>query len=117
AHEELTSRTNATRIVWIGGRLGAAVAAQATHRVARAPERVVLWDPIVDGSAYLEELAALHAHSLEISYAGVDAAWRALPATQLECMGFELGRRLPESLEALTAATFPAPRALRCELI
>ena len=117
AHEELVSRTNATRIVWIGARLGAAVAAQATYRLTRVPERVVLWDPIIDGRAYLEELAALHARSLEISYAGVDDAWRTLPTAELECMGFELGRRFRDSLDALTVATFPAPRALRCELL
>ena len=117
AHEELATRTNATRVVWFGARLGAAVAAQASYRVARPPERLVLWDPIVDGSAYLAELTALHARSLEISYAGVDDAWRALPAAELECMGFELGRPLRESLAALTAATFPEPRAARCEVI
>jgi len=117
AHEELASRTNATRIVWLGARLGAAVAAQATYRVGRPPERLVLWDPVVDGSAYLGELAALHARALEISYAGVGDEWRELPPAALECMGFELGRALSESLGALAAATFPAPRASRCELI
>ena len=117
AYEELLSRSGSSRAAWLGARLGAPLVARATHRAARTPERVVLWDPIVDGGAYLAEIGALHERTLEISYAGVQPLWRAFPRSASECMGFELAQPLQEGLRALTPETFAAPRALRCEVI
>ena len=59
AIEELQAASGCDRVSVVGIRLGAtlaAVRAQGDDRV----ERAVLWDPIVSGAAYLEELAEQH---------------------------------------------------------
>lgn len=60
AAEQLQTTSGARRLVAIGLRLGATLAALATSRGALRLRHVVLWDPIVDGAAYLRELAAAH---------------------------------------------------------
>jgi len=56
AKGELVRRTCATRVTAIGVRLGATLLSNARLDVAR----LVVWDPIVEGSAYYAELADLH---------------------------------------------------------
>ncbi|MDE2433649.1 MAG: alpha/beta hydrolase [Burkholderiales bacterium] len=64
AHRELAQRTRAGRITWIGARLGASAALVAAQREPSALAQLVLWEPILDGSAYLRQLAQDHAHSI-----------------------------------------------------
>lgn len=59
AAEELRG-TPPRKLVAIGLRLGATLAALASSRGALRLRHLVLWDPIVDGSAYLRELATMH---------------------------------------------------------
>jgi pimeloyl-ACP methyl ester carboxylesterase len=59
AVEELTSLSGATRVTLIGLRLGATLAAHASRGLARTIDGLVLWDPVTDGHAYVQELYAL----------------------------------------------------------
>lgn len=63
AAEELRRRSRATEYVLFGLRLGGTIAALAASRSAIG--RVIQWDPVIDGRAYLQELAASHARYLE----------------------------------------------------
>ena len=59
AVEELTSLSGATRVTLVGLRLGATLAAQASRDLGKTIDGLVLWDPITDGSAYIQELYAM----------------------------------------------------------
>lgn len=122
AHEELTRRSGSLRSIWMGARLGATLATQATAQVNQPPHRLVLWQPIVNGADYLRELAELHVQTLDNSYAGSVRPWRdMIPAgrrpADRECIGFELGDALRSQLSELTPATLTSPRTWHCALI
>lgn len=68
AHQELQRRSNATRFVWVGMRLGACVALQAARSAPTDLARLVLWDPVLDGSRYLAYLRERHISTLENEY-------------------------------------------------
>lgn len=56
AAEEVMNLANTTRVTIVGLRLGATLAAQASIDLGQAASGLVLWDPIVDGQAYVDEL-------------------------------------------------------------
>lgn len=58
AAAELARRSGVDRLALVGLRLGATLAALAAERL--CPRHLVLWDPVVDGAAYLRELATAH---------------------------------------------------------
>ena len=60
AAERLRAVSGATRIAVIGLRLGAALAMLASARGDLRARHLLLWDPVVDGAAYLRELIAQH---------------------------------------------------------
>jgi uncharacterized protein len=59
AAERVREATGAARVATVGLRLGATLAALASGRGERV-RHLVLWDPVVDGRAYLDELVAQH---------------------------------------------------------
>lgn len=60
AADELRAASGAKRVVVIGLRLGATLAALATRGGALRPRHLLLWDPVVDGAAYLRQLVDAH---------------------------------------------------------
>lgn len=60
AAEELRAASGVRKLVAVGLRLGGTLAALATARGALRLRHLVMWDPVVDGTAYLRELAAQH---------------------------------------------------------
>jgi pimeloyl-ACP methyl ester carboxylesterase len=56
AIDELKDTCDAPRVNLVGLRLGATLAAQVAARRARDTQSLVLWDPVVRGATYLEEL-------------------------------------------------------------
>lgn len=101
AHAELLRRSRATRSVWVGARLGGTIAAMAVDGTERPADRLVLWEPISDGPAYLDELARGHAAAL------AEADGRSLngtiPALADEAIGFGLGKSMLAQLEGIDA--------------
>src|SRR5664279_138078 len=61
AHEELQASSGLSRVVWTGLQYVATLAALATQFVKRPIAGLILWDPVVEGSAYLAELTERHA--------------------------------------------------------
>ena len=122
AHDELVRRSGAGRIVWVGARIGATLAVMASNAVARPPHRMVLWEPVVDGSGYLSEMARRHLQNLESAHCSPEPPWPEIRASierelDREGMGFELGAELRDQLARLTPLSMPTPRALGCDLI
>lgn len=59
AAQELKDMSGVKRISLVGLRLGAALAAQATTEGLNVKD-LVLWDPVVSGKSYIDELEAMH---------------------------------------------------------
>lgn len=109
AHQELQQRAMSQQTVWVGARLGASLAALASSRATRAPDRLVLWEPIVDGPAYLRELAEGHARAIANDLLGTKKSIPAIP--QGEAIGFGMGEALIRQLGALNSAAFASIQA------
>jgi len=106
AHRELLRRCGARLTTWFGARLGGQLALRACMQAAPPVQRLVLWDAVFDGRAYLEELGRAHVAELELGHNIPDAAWRrAIKRDPLafsgECLGFAIPARLREQLLAL----------------
>jgi hypothetical protein len=89
AHDALTRRSGAGRIAWIGLRLGACIAISAAAMTPTPPAQVLLWDPVIDGRRYLEELSAYHAF------------WTSRRGIRSEALGFLLPERLRQQVAAI----------------
>ena len=64
ALRELAQRSGARRVTCVSGRLGAVIAARAATGLAEL-QRLVFWDPIVNGADYLALLRVKHVDALE----------------------------------------------------
>jgi uncharacterized protein len=106
AHEELAATAEVNRIAWVGLRYGATLALLAAEKVARPLADVILWDPVVSGAAYLNELVEMHA-----AFMGDDlVGWKPGPDAGAEALGFPLGRELRDAMSALDLTGAPARR-------
>jgi uncharacterized protein len=125
AHRELLRRSGAQEVTWFGARLGASLALKAARASAPRVKRLVLWDTVLDGRMYLEELGRVQLDELELSHSIPDPAWRrALARDPLalsgECLGYaiapllrsqilELRADSPPELEPVTASILAQP--------
>jgi pimeloyl-ACP methyl ester carboxylesterase len=115
AHDELHRRSNAQQIVWIGMRLGGTIALRAAHSAPAELSKLIVWDPIIDGGAYLEYLRERHLDSLENEYSlplKPNPRELALDNSYLrdEAIGFALSPELRRELIALRGNAHAWPR-------
>ncbi len=110
--------------VWISLRLGALLAAAASVATPASAhvDSLVLWEPVVDGKAYLQELARadrdgrLGAYSMDSrKYARL--ASEPLPAVPDEVLGFPLPAALRDQLLAAEGQAFSQARCARITYI
>jgi hypothetical protein len=116
ADAALRERTGATRTCWLGLRLGATLAALASARAIAPPERLILWDPIVDGRAWLGALAVDHAAALATAFGGAPSSERLVdddPDRAHQSLGFALPRALRDGVAAIDASVYRTARADR----
>jgi uncharacterized protein len=106
AVEELKDTSGVPKVSLVGLRLGATLAALTASRRPDI-DRIVLWDPVLDGQAYLDDLRDLHASWLR-DRLGAKAA--ADPA-RAELIGFPLTEAIHRQLVAATLTPLPALRA------
>src|SRR5437660_8787394 len=104
AIDELKDMSGATKVTLVGLRVGAALAALTAAR-RRDVERVVLWDPVVDGAAYVAALKVLQAGWLE-DRLGRNAV---VSAGDDELMGFPLTESGLRELTVLNMDPLPPP--------
>ena len=109
AHRELAARSAKTSVAWVGVRLGASLCALAAQAPRAQLQQIVMWEPVILGSAYLASLSGNpHGH----------AGDRAAPASDtIESMGFTLPDRFKNELRSLNLATLDAPKAARTTVI
>ncbi len=113
ADQELRQRAAGSRVSWVGARLGATLAALASTNASRPPDTLVLWEPILDGVAYLKELAKADAKSLD----GVLQKPAEPQAPNTEFIGFGVGPKLVAQIEQLDIAPLSAARARQTVVI
>jgi amino acid adenylation domain-containing protein len=122
ANDELAGRAGSARVVWVGLRLGASLAALASRSAARAPAHLVLWDPVLDGAAYLTQLADAHIAARKEAFGRrwhIESRTRALAAEEAkaEAIGFPLTPTLKSELGALSLSWLRGARAGRITLV
>ena len=112
ASAELTRRSGTERCSWLGLRLGASLAALASAQALLPPDKLLLWDPVLDGAPYLAELAQAHHAELKFLH---DAPWPAPKSSadsQLtEALGFPVHEALRRQLLALSPSALARLRA------
>lgn len=96
AHDELVRRSGATDITWVGLRYGANLALTASTRPVRLL-RLVLWDPLLKGKEYLDELSETHARYMKAELEG----WQASPETAGEALGWPITAGMRLAMEEL----------------
>ena len=107
AAARLKQATGAARISLVGLRFGATLAALASETL--APRHLVMWDPIVNGRAYLDEIAAQHATYMREE---LGPAWHARAHVHVhEAMGTPIGDGLAREIAAIDLATVPPTTA------
>jgi pimeloyl-ACP methyl ester carboxylesterase len=111
AIEELKDTAGVTRVSLIGLRMGATLAAMAAAR-RRDIDRLVLWDPALDGRGYIEELTTLQRVWLEDRMGAVPAS-----VGRDELIGFVLTDAIRAEFEAATLSPFPKVNAKSVDLM
>ena len=109
ADGELRSLSGAATTTWLGMRLGATIALSAAANAPGGLARLVLWDPVLDGSRYLEHLRQRHVATLEAAFSlpqRPSFTEQARDPTRFcdEAMGFALPAALRDQLRQLSPA-------------
>ncbi|QIM51884.1 alpha/beta fold hydrolase [Hydrogenophaga crocea] len=107
AHQQLAG-DGSVPVHWFGMGLGAVIALRAALLAPMPPRHLVLWEPVLDGPAYLEALLAGHRQELAMMFAQPWAQLRASgkvqePQVPGDVLGFALGERLVAGLRELGA--------------
>jgi exosortase A-associated hydrolase 2 len=103
AVREVTEISNAHRVTLVGLRFGALLAARVAPSLSQVVDRLILWDPVLDGDAYLRELFQT-CHELA-SYERHPSTRRPVPRPAEEGGGFELlGYPMTDRMMQETAA-------------
>lgn len=107
ADEVLRRSSSHGAVLWFGLRLGAALALDASRTAARAPDAIALCDAVVDGAAYLRELAHVDRQAQLRAFSMTPANGKrirqlAVPDVPSEVLGFELSGELRSQLAGLS---------------
>ena len=110
AADALRAETGLSKVVVIGLRLGATLAALSAQRGLLKAAHVLLWDPVIDGAAHLQELERAHRDYMRAELG--DAAPTDSGAPLQEVLGTPLTSELRAELSAIDlAAAMPASAA------
>lgn len=116
AHAELVRQVGDLPITWYGARMGATLAAAAAARGGiETPDRLVLWDTVLDGADWLRELCREHLSIVEQFFCIPPRDLRRRFAANPEAfadspLGFEMSARLLDQLHRLSADSVDLPR-------
>ena len=111
AAQKLLDVSGARGIALVGLRFGASLAMLATARGVLKPRHLLMWDPIVDGGAYLRELVAQH-HSYmreEIGPSWEDRSRKHADGTPAEAFGAPITMGLAQALRGIDLAALSPP--------
>ncbi|RKH18696.1 alpha/beta fold hydrolase [Corallococcus praedator] len=110
---ELQDMTGVQRVALVGMRLGAALAVRAAAE-GLSTAGLVLWEPLVEGAAYLKELELLQARrATRTLFPQLDSPLE----VREELLGFAFPRALRDDILALDLAAMPAWPSTRTHLV
>ena len=115
AADRLKSASGAARLAVVGLRFGATLATLAGARGDLRLRHLVLWDPVVDGAAYIRELAQQHRVYMreEIGDGWVDRLELAADGMPVEAIGTPVGQALGGQIAEIDlSVTLPAAEQL-----
>lgn len=103
AADRLRTASGVARVTVVGLRFGATLAMLASARGELRPRHLVLWDPVVDGAAYLRELVAQHRAYMraEIGDGWQDRLRIAADGAPAEALGAPIGAVLGSQIAAI----------------
>lgn len=113
---ELKDMAGVTKVSLVGLRFGGAIAATApvqAHKV----RKLVLWDPVVRGTAYLENLRRLHHSMLKDHKCYIDPWLQREDGEPTELFGFRFSSKMLADIEAVDLLDQKAFSAARIFLI
>lgn len=113
AMRTLQATARAARIRMFGVALGATLAVLAAAKQPAAVESILAWEPIIDGTAYLQALMATHRREIASAF---DLSWSEVqtrfgepePQVPGRLLGFELGPAMVDALAAFKALPLAA---------
>lgn len=99
ADTRLRALSGCHEIIWLGLRLGGTMALQAAceHPDLPQPARIILWEPVLDGPAYLQHLSTMHEF------------WTRQRDVTTEALGFLLTTRIRRHIQAITPTQLALP--------
>jgi uncharacterized protein len=115
AADRLRSASGAARLAVVGLRFGATLATLAGARGDLRLRHLVLWDPVIDGAAYVRELAQQHRAYMreEIGDDWVDRLELAADGMPVEAIGTPIGQALGGQIAEIDlSVTMPAAEQL-----
>lgn len=95
AHDFLCGLSKSSKVVWVGLRYGASLSLLASQEPIAGLAHLVMWDPVLRGDMYLDELWRDHCSSLASDL----ESW--LPGLPREALGFPITATLDAQLRAL----------------
>jgi hypothetical protein len=113
ADTELRRLAACGEVVWVGARLGATLAMQAGTQAEKPPARIVAWEPVIDGRAYLHELAHEHVRAISSPYRAPVAPASDRPDG--EALGFAMSAALIDEIACIdegSVAAWSGPKAV-----
>ena len=113
AHAEVSKLSGNAMTSWLGLRLGGSIAAAASLRVAKRPNQLVLWDPVADGAAYIQELEAAHVDGIAFLAHWNHKKLEQITTTSKQCevMGFPISSALRQQIGDLSLSTFTTAKS------
>ena len=115
ANTELQHRSSCSQVLWCGIRLGGTLAAMASARATPSPDGLLLWDPVIDGRHYREQLANDHARMIQQGFDRQPVGVELRPAN--EALGFAMGAEMNRQLLALRPDDLLVARARRISIV
>jgi pimeloyl-ACP methyl ester carboxylesterase len=113
AADELKDASGASKLSFVGLRLGGTLAFQAAQK-RKDLDRVVLWDPVVSGPAYLAELRQIH---LDYLVSEMDEKRARAANLEDEVMGLPLPPALRGELEGIDLVRTPVSGVRQATLV
>jgi exosortase A-associated hydrolase 2 len=109
ADREVVTRSGASHVIWVGLRFGATLALLAAQDESCRDRRLILWDPVMSGAAYLEEVARAHVGFLSVVFRWtpervIRSRGIEVPGKMRELVGFEVTPELRAGIEATDLA-------------
>jgi pimeloyl-ACP methyl ester carboxylesterase len=116
AADEVKDASGVAKVSFVGLRFGATLALKAAT-TRRDLDRVTLWDPVVRGAAYINDLRRINEVYLRSEFGERFDPARLSPATGEEVMGFPLPPAVRSAMQALDLAALEPGQVKRAALV